>query len=315
MFMTARSARRIVRAIRIVPLVTCMVVVSSSSDQPACAQAPDAAPPGASQPTAPSAASTPEMKPPAPDPAAWRSTCERYVAALSGDAKQHALLNAADVQDLAKRVPDLLTCSAVKDDSDAPCKLLGDEKAINSCRAQRSIFHELRTYPNGRAFMFNDVQFEDCGNFKALAPYCESFRAAARAGDASKCEALGELQSNCRAQITLDKSLCTAPKGENFQGHDKGSSKTYGDNMAKDCESQVESMAIYTKGMKAVAESGSPLDRQLAKAALGEADACAPSAQAAMKTCIANPGTGLPSDTSAADASAPGATPKEQPPR
>jgi hypothetical protein len=198
----------------------------------------------------------------------------------------------------------------VKEDSDAPCKLLGDENAIRSCRATRSVFHELRAYPNGRAFMFNDVQFEDCKNFKPLAPYCEKYRAAARAGDAGKCDALGELQSNCRAAIKLDKSLCTAPKGEAFQGRDEGRGLTFSDSIREDCQQQVESMTIYAQGLQAVADSGPARERQFAKAAQRQADACTPFSEAAATACNGQE----PRAEAKEGKPEPGATPEKKPP-
>lgn len=287
--MTARATRPMVRALWIIPALTCMVAGLVWSAQPAPAQE--------ANPTTPAAGQAPDAQggeqapgttsTTTPKPEARASDCKRYVAALAGDPQEEALLKTADVKALAKGQVELLTCRAVKEDSDAPCKLLGDkdaEDAIKSCRAMRSTFHELRAYPNGRAFMFNDVQLEGCKEFKPTASHCERFRAAARAGDASKCDGLGEFQSNCRALITLDKSLCTAPKVE-----EKGADQQDTDNLREDCERQVESMKIYADGMRAVAESGSPLEQRLAKAALQQADACAPFADAALKACIAKP--------------------------
>jgi hypothetical protein len=297
------SVRPSLRSLWIASVVGVVTAVWTCADQRSLAQAPAggtpvANPPAASEP----AAATPEATAVnTPDAAARRASCENIVAALSGESKHEALLKDPQVEALAKRVPDLLTCRAVKEDSDGPCKLLEDERAVRSCRAKQSTFHEWRAYPNGRAFMFNNVQFEDCGNFKPFAPYCEGFRAAARAGDASKCKAVGEFESLCRGLITLDKSLCSAPKGKDFQGRDQGNSQTWADGVEKDCKRQIDGMALYAKGMKAVADSGTPLDRQLAKAALGQPDACAPSAEDAIKTCVANLGAPAPSQASPAN--------------
>jgi hypothetical protein len=316
--MTARPTRPIVRAMWIIPALTCMVAGFTWSAQPARAQAANPAAPAAGQaPDAPGGAQTPDTtSTTTPKPAAQSSDCKRSVAALSGDPKEQALLNAADVKDMAKGQGDLLTCRAVKEDSDAPCRLLGDESAIKSCRALRSIFHELREYPNGRAFMFNDVQFEECQNFPPLAAHCDQFRAAARAADASKCAALGDFQSNCRALILLDKSLCTPPKGDSLQAHDEGKKETYSDNLRKDCERQVQSMAIYAKGLQAVADSGPRLERQLAKAALRQQDACTPFATAAAKACNARAAEAAPpseSQPAAPGGNQPAPTPHENP--
>lgn len=282
MVMTARATRPTDRAMWIVPALIC--IVTGLTPAPAHASNPPA-PPAAEVPNAGGGTQTPTTTIPAP--ATERSECERSIAALAGDPEEAALLKTRYVQDLARGQANLLTCRAVKDDSDEACKLLGDDDAIKSCRAMRSVFHELRENPRGRGFMFNDVQFEDCQRFEPLAPYCEKFRAAARTGDATQCDTLGEFQSNCRAAIKLDKSLCTAPKSKGFQGRDHEGGETYGEDIRKDCQRQVEKMAVYAKGLLAVAESGPPLERQLAKAALQQPDACTPLADAAAKACSA----------------------------
>jgi len=315
----ARATRPMVRALWIIPALTCVMAGLAWSDQPAAVQPANPSAPTAGQAPHPrSGEPAPGTTPTTtPKPDTRTSDCERSVAALSGDPKENALLKAPDVQQLARGQAELLTCRAVKEDSDAACKLLGDWNAIKSCRAKRSIFHELRAYPNGRGFMFNDVQFEGCQDAKETASYCEQVRAAARAGDASKCDAVGEFQSNCRALVKLDKSLCTAPKVGRLEGHDKGRSETYADDMRHDCERQVESMAIYAKGVQGVADSGSPLERQLAKAALGQSDACTPFADAAVKACNATasqPEAPSRSESAAPTQKVPPAAPPEKKP-
>ena len=315
--MTARAARPMVRALWIIPALTCMGAGLAWSAPPPAKEANPAAPAAGQAPKAEGGEQSPGTpSAPAPDPEARAADCKRYVAALSGDPKEKALLNDVAVKELAREQVELLTCRAVKEDSEAPCKLLEGkdaQDAIKSCRAMRSIFHEIRTYPQGRAFMFNDIQFEGCRDFEPTASHCDRFRAAARAGDASKCDALGEFQSNCRALIKLDKSLCTAPKIEGLKGPDQDT-----DALRKDCERQVESMAIYAKGLKAVAESGSPLEQQVAKAALQEPDACDSFAAAAVKACIAK-ATPKPSPSGTEPAAPPqktppAATPEKKPP-
>ncbi|MGH9808977.1 MAG: hypothetical protein ACRD9W_17290, partial [Terriglobia bacterium] len=121
---------------------------------------------------------------------------------------------------------------------------------------------------------------------------------------------LGPFASNCQALVTLDKSLCRAPKGKEFDGHDANNSETYGESLAKDCVAQVEHMAYLAKGLKAAAESGPEDERGFAKAALGQADACTQYADAAKKACLAGamptpPGASTTSSTAAAPRSTP----------
>jgi hypothetical protein len=323
MSMTTRATRPIVGALWIVPTLSCVVAAFMLYAQPAPAEAADpATPPAGRAPDADSGAQTTSTTSTTiPDAAARGADCKRYVAALSGDPKERALLEAAEVKQLAKNQVDLLTCRAVKEDSDEPCKLLDNENAVNSCRAMRSTFHELREHPNSRAFMFNDVQYEACQGIPPLQQFCEKARAAARAGDPSKCDGLGEFKSNCRAIVTLDKSLCTAPKVEGLQGRDQGSSQTYAENIREDCRHSIESMSVYASGLKGIAKSGPPLDQQLAKAALQEPDACTSFANAAAKTCAATaspaeaPGHGKPATAPQKDrgGEAP-APPRKEPP-
>lgn len=240
----------------------------------------------------PAAGTTPAADAAAPAPAADAAVttdCERYTSAIAGGIKDKALLEKSELRTIVNALPELALCGAVKADSDALCKLMQHGLDATECRAKQSTFHELRTNPKGRGFMFNDVQFESCNNFEPLKPYCKTFREAARAGDAGKCAGLGEVASMCKALITMDKSLCQAPKGGAFEGKDKSKpdSGTYAQDMAKDCVQQIEKMADYGKGLKALAESSSPIESELAKAALGQADACSSWAKAAMPKCTA----------------------------
>jgi hypothetical protein len=228
-----------------------------------------------------------------------RADCEKAVALLSSGQLDRGALS-SDAKTLAQDAPDLLTCRAVKDDSDAPCKVLTKDDAIAQCRETRSMFHEVRANPKGRGFMFSDVQAEECEKNPMLQQYCAQFRDAARAADASKCASLGALAPNCRALIALDKSLCHAPRGKEFDGHDAHGSDTYGDKLAKGCIEQVQSRAYLAQGLKAVAESGPANQRGFAKAALGEPDACATYADAAVKACVA----GAPTPAGSAPSSA-----------
>ncbi len=209
------------------------------------------------------------------------------MAALSGHAKDAAVLKSDEVRALAPRASELVTCGAVATDSDAPCQLLTTDSQIKDCRAMRSIFHELRTYPNGRSFMFDDVKLEECHADPRVASICDNFRKALRSGDASQCSAAGELQGVCRAFIKLDKSLCSA------QGKDSKE-------IVEDCKNTIDRKGFYAKGLKDLAESAPARERTLAKAALGQADACDSYMQAGTDTCVgmeATPAAGGPPPT------------------
>src|SRR5262249_8791538 len=140
---------------------------------------PPVADPGQTPNSAPTAAVvTPNATVQVPDAAATatsdkarRAACERYVAALSGSEKERAALKDPEVQALAVRVPDLVTCAAVKADSEALCApLVGSEPAEKQkfsaqaidCRYTQSIFHEARTYPKSTAFMFPEFDQKQC---------------------------------------------------------------------------------------------------------------------------------------------------------
>src|SRR5713101_4433412 len=93
------------------------------------------------------------------DVSARRTVCARYVAAVAGHAPDDALLDNPEVRALAVQAPDLVMCGAVVHDSDAPCKRLLPEEhgPTTACRYMQSIFHELRTYPQGRSFLFDEL--------------------------------------------------------------------------------------------------------------------------------------------------------------
>lgn len=191
------------------------------------------------------------------------SRCEANIAGLVGN--DSAALGDPDVQALAKRRPMLAACGAVVRDSDEPCGLLTDDDE-KSCRKTRMTFHELRD-PAKRGFIFSDEEYRDCVA-SIGASVCDAIRTAIGAGDPSQCPAKQPFGAVCRATITLDPSLC--PK----EG-------------AKECKRDVEHWKTFADGLAGLRKSGTPEERALAAAALGEADACTPIAQSALEDCAA----------------------------
>ena len=266
-------ARLVTRAMRAAFVATCLFNLGSCSRESAPSQ-PPAQTPSVSKPTVvPPAAITP-LTAPAPTAAAEAANdeakilCETYVAALSGHGKDPQLLKDPNVQALARRVPDLVSCTAVATKSDAVCETLGEGEQGKECSDRRSIFNELGRYPKGRGFIFPDRDYEQCRSEKVMAAYCDAIRVAARAGDASKCPA-GRLQGFCRAFIALDKSMCE------------------GLGPQRDCEMQIDRKLVFASGVNELAESGPQPIRALARASLGQADACAAFARSALEACIA----------------------------
>ncbi len=235
---------------------------------------------------------------PAPEPTSTPSRCAEYVDVLSGKKKDDALLNDPNVRAIAAQSVDLVMCLAVARDSDEPCALTPKDapQHAQECRMTRAVFHELRTNPQGRAFMFPDYKYQACRAEPKVASICDRWRAAARTGDPNQCTGMGEWETECRAELTLDESLC--PKTPEPEG----------------CKKAIAAGRAFANGLKSVAQSGSPRDRALAKAALGEQDACAPFAEAAVGNCESPP-VPPPADakTNAAAASPKGPAPRKSP--
>ena len=112
--------------------------------------------------------------------------------------------------------------------------------------------------------MFTDDDYAACKTVKEMAPFCDSLRAAFRAGDADKCP--GTFPNTCHAVIRGDASLCKGPEAE-------------------DCKREVKRVGTLGGGLKKMAETGTGIDREFAKAALGEKDACESLAGAANDIC------------------------------
>lgn len=227
--------------------------------------------PGFSQTDAPTAAQQKAAATAAPAPAV---ACDKYAEVLAGKKKGSAMLADPQLKLIALSAVDLAKCGAVAADSDELCKILSGQ-AVDDCRATRAQFHELRTNPKGRAFLMTDIDYENCRKEKETAPFCDGIREAARTGDPNKCPK-SFLEGFCRGIISLDKSQCVAAG----KIEDKESGKAA-------CEKIIDRHQHMAKGLKELAAAGSPMEREMAKAALGQADACKPYEKDAIKTCEA----------------------------
>lgn len=210
---------------------------------------------------------------------ARRALCDRYVGVISGRIRDAALLENAEVRALAMQEPDVATCGAVAADANTPCAVfVGTSEEVRGnrkdCVGTWSVFHELRAFPKGRGYMFDEALMDDCRRFVPMAAVCEPFRNALRSGDPAQCAQAGALQWVCRAYLAADPSLCRTESPE-LAGLDQ------------DCRKQIERKAVYAKGLKGLAASGSARDRVFAQAASGKRNACAAINAAAKDRCVA----------------------------
>jgi hypothetical protein len=182
-------------------------------------------------------------------------------------------------------------CGAVRSDSDALCnRLLGTGHGpIMACRQMRSIFHELRG-AGSRSFMFADVDWEECRAIPFFRGVCDSLRLAIRSGDPKDCAAAGGAESICRAYIALDASLCHAEGKLALAEFLLELVRVPG--IEEGCRRTIESRSFLAQGLERLAESGPPLERELARAALARPDACASFVQPALASCLHNVATG-----------------------
>ena len=185
-----------------------------------------------------------------------------------------------DVEALAQQAPQLVTCGAIAQDSEDLCELVKGK----DCRQMTMVFRELRAHPKSRAFMF-----PECYNMhdEKWVSFCDSMLKALRSGDPKECAATGNGESLCRALVTFDASLCVPAQG-------------LPEDLPSACKERVRSWAFLAKGLKELAEKGPSAKRaegigdlgpvrMWAKAALGQADACAPLAESAMGICSSSP--------------------------
>jgi hypothetical protein len=282
--------------------------------------------------------------PPAPNPEvtanAADSACGDYVAVLSGKKQDKALLENPAVRALAQQAPDLVKCGAVRLDSEALCMLLGsdpEQGLTKECVLMQELFHELRAYPKSHSFFMTETEWRGC-HASPLAPICDALREALRSGDASKCALKADFRSvcrgmltnldevqcgvvgphvkrimeaRCRAAVTLDASVCHIEGADEKRTHGaKFDFKELFKGGEDECKQKTEERAFLGKGLNVLAESGPPRERELAKAALGQTDACAPYARAAMESCKgSSPGASVPAGTSPPAGNGPGSAP------
>ncbi|MEO8603665.1 MAG: hypothetical protein ABI629_13915 [bacterium] len=257
----------------------CIAVIGAGS-----AGAADQAPaPADSTPVAAAAASsppTPELVSPAPP-----KTCERFVAALLGDGDR-ALLDDATAPAIAAKVPELVACGAMLTDSDAVCKQL--RPPMDDCSTFWAIFHALRTNPSA-GFLLPDSEYERCRSDKMMAPFCDGLRAAAKAHDPSLCTA-GGLNTFCRAIVALDPAVCNRINSDDVKAFSGVTDPAQGVKaLQEQCRAQVAQYAHFATGLAAMAKASKSPEREFAKAALGEKDACKKFQQKALQVCRALP--------------------------
>jgi hypothetical protein len=313
------------RAQRLVLIVIGMGLLSASILAAAGAQTPPpgtpAGAPAAVTPVQPTAGENRQAAPiETPTVNAKRAEeCDRLIAVLSGQNKDDKLLKSPQLQKLAQESRDLATCGAVASDSPALCKAAGETDAHNGCLLMQATFQELRAHPKGGRLFFTTGSYEHCRT--EITPLiCEKLRDAVAANDASKCgwkpgekpEAIpadprhhpkalsaAEVRTDfpvmCRALVTLDKSLCSQIKDPDTKHV---------------CADVIERNAVYATGLKAMAESAPQPQRNLAKAALGQADACESYADTARKACLGTGPVGASGTPAAATGASPAATPQ-----
>jgi hypothetical protein len=141
--------------------------------------------------------------------------------------------------------------------------------------------------------MFNEIDWRDCRGVSVIpATLCDGIRDALRAGDVEACAKAGDGASICRAYMTLDKSLCRmegklASAQFSLPDHKEGEPATFDIKKAAEesCRKSIDSRGFLAKGLKELAQSGPPREQALAKAALGQADACKSFAEPALQVC------------------------------
>jgi hypothetical protein len=316
----AHRTHGIARAFGALLIIACLLCGrGAAADQPPAGASSPATPDSSTH--APDRAGTPQATAAAVSttPAAvdkkQAAACEGYVAVLSGRKTDAAALGNASLRTIA--APDLVMCGAVFSDSDAMCQRLmpAESGPGGACLHTQSIFHELRAYPNSHAFMFDDVDFTDCHGVPGLETYCTSLRKALRSGNPKDCAQVAGGESICRAYMSADKSLCIVTgKLATLEVELPGKRKPGDPTKAKvkewieeTCRSNIESRAFLGKGLKAIAESGPTRERELAKAALKQDEACQRYAQAAIQNCMAPTGSSTPGGTAANAPATPGA--------
>lgn len=329
--MGSRTAVRFGRATRVAPIAIWLFAGCTCAGNPVGTPIPSAT---AAPPRTPTVAPTQAAAPaPAPEGQAAAvatsvvaavdagkkpTECEGFIAVLSGRKLDPALLDNADLKAFAMTAPpDLIVCGAVRNDSDELCtRFFATERGPSKmCPQMRAIFHEVKTYPQGRSFLLSEVDWEDFKLLREQNPAAlDGLRAALRAGDANTCAQAGDLESICRAYIGLDPKLCRlqgklAEMEVPVPYRKEGEPATIKakDILEEHCRQTIESRKFLAQGLTALAQSSPSRERELAKAALGQADACALYAQKAMESCMGGappPAAGNASPTASVPAAA-----------
>jgi hypothetical protein len=158
--------------------------------------------------------------------------------------------------------------------------------------------------------MLDERKFEECKENKAMAPVCDAVRKALRSGDPSQCVLNADFEAICRSAGDIDVSKCAteAPQLKTLlEGHCRAMvtlDEAACDNlpgprqqeMAKQCRDDIKASKSYAKGLKELAESGSPREKELAKAALNASDACKALTESAVEACLQPPAAPTPAD-------------------
>lgn len=312
--MEPHTAERLVRAVQIVAALSLSFAGCTCAGNRASAPPPTATRPAATATVAPRptdtapAAPTPAQAAPAqaaPAPAQTAaaqavllvpagSPCADFVAVLSGRKQDAAMLAKPELRAIASA--DLIMCGAVFSDSDDLCNRLMpfEQGPGGACLQTRALFHELRAYPGKPSFMFDEFHWKQWRSAPVLTEYADAMQQALRAGKREDCDRVGDGASICRAFMTGDKTLCkvTGKLAEVSVPDPKGGDAPpvrVKDVLEANCRETIESRTFLAKGLEAVAASGPPRERELARAALRRPDACAAYAKAALDLCTGPP--------------------------
>jgi hypothetical protein len=217
-----------------------------------------------------------------PAAAAPAVTCDDYIAALMNKTSPVAASDPV-LQPIADKVPNLVICGAVLSDSDAVCKQLHPAPA--DCSTLWADFHALRNNAAARGYLLPDSEYEQCRQEKLMQPYCDGLRAATKAHDPSLCTA-GGLNTFCRALVSLDPATCDRLTLDDVKAFPQVDNPREGLKTLKEqCRAQVARYTRFAAGLPAMAASAQSPERELAKAAQGDAAACKPFAESALRVC------------------------------
>jgi hypothetical protein len=254
--------------------------------------APAAQAPAAAAQAAPAAAPPATAAVAAADAGGAPSDCAAYAAVWAGRKQDPAIMANPEARKYA--AAELVMCGAVYSDSDDLCsRIMGvDEGPLGACLQTRALFHELRAYPGKPSFMFTEFEWKRTRGIPALTQFADSLQQALRSGKPEDCDKVGDGASICRAYMKLDKNLCVvsgqlAEVEFSLPDHKEGEPTSYKvkDVAEANCRENIESRSFLNKGLDAIAASGPPRERELAKAALRQPDACEALMQAAIARC------------------------------